>query len=501
MVLPSELFGSSRPIHNDTPSVGSNSNIDTSTLNQEKVDLFWRMERTHETMYITGKAGAGKSYLLEFFVKHTRKNVAVVAPTGVAALNVGGQTIHSFFGLDINVQNLDEIRRKGVFGKRKVILEKLDTLVIDEASMARVDLIDAIDLKLQLANGNTLPFGGKQVILFGDLYQLPPVVEAQVDRYLVDKYGSVFFFAAPVFRRTTFNFYELKTVFRQNDVAFVGILNDIRTGNVTSNELAALNSRCGLLENRSVHDRFVTLTPRNETAARINQQMLDQISRPEYTYNATISGDFSKNAFPTEATLKLKVGAQVMVLVNDTLDDFQEKGNKGRRWVNGTLGVISELGKDYIKVMINKVEHSIDQHEWARCEYEYDATKKKLISRPIATFKQFPVRLAWALTIHKAQGQTYQSVAVDLEGGAFAAGQTYVALSRCVSLENLYLTHPIRREDIIINQEVASFMGKHEDYDSGEPRVFDANIDGDLLDDAQSGTDDDNDFDLSNIPF
>lgn len=505
MVLPSELFGrfsNSQPIRDNVSSTNSNNSIDTSSLNQEKIDLFWRMERTRETMYITGKAGAGKSYLLEFFVKHTRKNVAVVAPTGVAALNVGGQTIHSFFGLGLGVQDLNEIRKKGVFGKRKVLLEKLDTLIIDEASMVRVDLLDAIDLKLQLANGNNLPFGGKQVILFGDLYQLPPVIDdAQISRYLEDKYGSVFFFAAPAFHKTLLNFYELKTVFRQNDVAFVGILNDIRTGNVTSNELDALNSRYGLLESRSVHERFVTLTPRNETASRINQNRLDQISRPEYSYNATISGDFKKSSFPTEPILKLKVGAQVMMLINDNVDDYQERGNKGRRWVNGTLGVISELGDNYIKVMINKVEHSIDKHEWTRNEYEYDAIKKKLISRPVATFKQFPVRLAWALTIHKAQGQTYQSVAVDLEGGAFAAGQTYVALSRCVSLENLYLTHPVRREDIIINQEVASFMGKHEDYDSGEPRVFDANIDGDLLDDTQSGTDDDNDFDLSNYHF
>lgn len=470
MTLSPEFFGETKKTKLQHTSSGDN--IDTSELNQEKVDLFWRMERTDETMYITGKAGTGKSYLLEFFVKHSRKNVAVIAPTGVAALNVGGQTIHSFFGLDIDVQNLNEIKHKGVYGKRKVILEKLDTLVIDEASMVRVDLIDAIDLKLQLANSNNLPFGGKQVILFGDLYQLPPVVEAQVDRYLEDNYGSKFFFAAPAFRRTLLSFYELKTVFRQSDAAFVGILNDIRTGKATSNELAALNTRCGLLESRSAHNRFVTLTPRNDTAAHINQQMLDKISRPEYTYNATISGKFNKGTFPTEVALKLKVGTQVMMLVNDNLDDFQERGNKGRRWVNGTLGIISELGKDYIKVMINRVEHSIEQHEWTRNEYEYDAVKKKLISHPVATFKQFPVRLAWALTIHKAQGQTYQSVAVDLEGGAFAAGQTYVALSRCVSLENLYLTHPIKSGDIIVDPEVANFMSKHEDFDSSEPRVY-----------------------------
>lgn len=497
MANPSELFNRDFSTTNDTPKV------DTSSLNQEKIDLFWKMERTKENMYITGKAGAGKSFLLDFFVKNSRKSIAVVAPTGVAALNVGGQTIHSFFGLDIDVQNLDTIRRKGVYGKKKILLQKIDTLVIDEASMVRVDLLDAIDLKLQLANDNNLPFGGKQVILFGDLYQLPPVVEAQVDRYLEDKYGSVFFFATPVFRRTLLHFYELKTVFRQSDVAFVGILNDIRTGHVTENELATLNSRCGMLENRSVHDRFVTLTPRNETASRINQQMLDQINRQEYTYLAEIHGEFRKGAYPTEPTLHLKVGAQVMMLVNDNLDNFQDEGNRGRRWVNGTLGVISELGDNYIKVMINKVEHSIDRHEWTRNEYEYDAATKKLVAKPVATFKQFPVRLAWALTIHKAQGQTYQSVAVDLEGGAFAAGQTYVALSRCVSLENLYLKHPVRREDIIINQEVANYMGDNEDFDSREPKVYDASIDGDLTSESEAddSNDDDGNDDDEYIPF
>lgn len=209
MTNPSELFGKSfgqSPISPAVKVVSSDDSIDTSELNEEKVNLFWKMEHTRENMYITGKAGAGKSYLLEFFVKHTRKITAVVAPTGVAALNVGGQTIHSFFGLDFNVQNLEEIRKKGVYGKRKILLQKLDTLVIDETSMVRVDLLDAIDLKLQLANGNSLPFGGKQIILFGDLYQLPPVKEAQVDRYLEDKYGSAFFFATPAFRRTALHF-------------------------------------------------------------------------------------------------------------------------------------------------------------------------------------------------------------------------------------------------------------------------------------------------------
>lgn len=451
----------------DGPAVTSTvKTVDTSSLNAEKVQLFNKMENTDETMYITGRAGSGKSYLLDFFVRNSRKNVAVVAPTGVAALNVGGQTIHSFFALDLVVQDIAEIRKKGVFGKRKTILQNLDTLVIDEASMVRVDILDAIDTKMRIANENNLPFGGKQVILFGDLYQLPPVVEPQISRYLEDKYGSIFFFKAPVFNRTLLKMYELKEIFRQkNDPAFMGILNDIRIGQITDNELSSLNTRC-VPHQRTITNNFLTLAPRNETVDRINRSMLSQIHQPEYTYTASITGDFKQGAYPTEYELKLKVGAQVIMLKNDALDDeqtFNDYGNTGRRWVNGTLGIISELGPNTIKVMINGVEHSIDRASWDKKEYAYNAETKKLTSQVVASFVQFPIRLAWALTIHKAQGQTYQSVEVDLEGGAFDSGQTYVALSRCVSLQNLYLAHPISREDIIVNQEVVNFMKTKQD--------------------------------------
>ena len=480
--------------YNNIPSGSSNdAKVDTSSLNEEKVKLFYRMNNTNETMYITGKAGSGKSFLLNFFVENTRKKVAVVAPTGIAALNVNGQTIHSFFGFPpADVQDLEKIKKEGVFGKRRQLLRELDTIVIDEASMVCVDLLNAIDLKLRLANGVSAPFGGKQVILFGDLYQLPPVVRPQVNRYLTDKYGSIFFFAAAAFRRIPLNFYELKTVFRQSDVSFVAILNDIRVGKMTQNELEALNSRYGVLDSRAIHNRFITLTPRNDTVARINQERLDQISRPEYTYTAVKTGDFKKNAYPTEFELKLKVGAQVMMLVNDNTDDAEIGHNVGRRWVNGTLGVISELTEDSVKVMINKVEHTLDKHTWEKLEYRYDAETKKLVAKTVGTFTQYPIKLAWAMTIHKAQGQTYKSVAIDLGDGVFAAGQTYVALSRCISLSNLYLVTPIRREDVIVNQEVLRFMRQHEDYVGEQARVYDARIDGDLGVDIGYSEDDSN---------
>ena len=476
--------------------------IDTSSLNQEKVDLFWKMEDSNDNMYITGKAGSGKSFLLQFFKDHTKKDAAFLAPTGVAALNIGGQTIHSFFSLSFDIQDPNQIRHEEIGERKRELLREVETIVIDEVSMVRVDILDAIDAKLKNANDNDLPFGGKQIILFGDLFQLPPVAEAQVDRYLNDKYGSVFFFAAPAYKQSFFKEYELKTVFRQSDRAFVGILNDVRIGHITDNELEALNSRCGLVEKFSVHNRFVVITPTNDMAKQYNDYKLAKIDRQERTYEAILSGDFSERAqFPTDKELKLKVGAQVMMLVNDNADNKHGK-NIGRRWVNGTIGIISELGYDYIKVMINGVEHSIDKHTWEKQRYEYDADEKKLTYKVVSKFTQFPVKLAYALTIHKAQGQTYKSVAIDLGNGAFAPGQTYVALSRCVSLDNLYLLSEITRKDIFANQEVLNFMSKTKDLEKEKTvRVYNPEVDGTIDDEnlnylrsMQTATGEDLDF-------
>lgn len=435
-------------------------------LSPEKIVLYDKMRNTNEIMFITGKAGSGKTYLLDYFIKRTTRNVAVVAPTGIAALNAGGQTIHSFFGLDIHVQDMQKIRKQGINYKKKEILRNLDILIIDEASMVRTDIMDAIDTKLQIATGSNAPFGGKRVILFGDLYQLPPVVESQVDRYLNDKYGGIFFFNAPVFRRVNLHTYELQEVFRQkDDRAFIGILNDVRENKITNNCLDALNARC-FSHKYDPDNPYLTLAPRNETVSRINQERLNEISGQEYVYKAKIDGEFNKGSFPTEYELRLKEGAQIIMLKNDTLNDEQPGGNVGRRWVNGTLGIVSELGPNTVKVMINGVEHALDRVSWEKKEYSYDAKTKKLEARTIATFTQFPIRLAWALTIHKSQGQTYKYVNLDLEGGAFDSGQTYVALSRCVSLNNLYLERPITMADFIVNQEVVRFMGdKQEQFE------------------------------------
>ena len=413
------------------------------------------MEDESENLYITGKAGTGKSFLLEFFVNNTNKKAVVIAPTGVAALNVGGQTIHSFFQLDFEVQDPSNEEQMKIGYNRAAIFRAIDTIVIDEVSMVSVDIMIAISKKMQIANKNTLPFGGKQVIMFGDLYQLPPVItNRQVRGYLEDVYGSYFFFAAPEFRERALAIYELNHVYRQKEEKFISILNKVRVGNIDEDELELLNSQV----EEVVDGEFITLTTTNAIAGFINNKKLANIKNKEHTYKAKITGNITQSSFPTEIELKLKVGAQVMMIVNDTVDPSSLNTRKKRRWVNGTLGIVTYLSDDVIKVAINGVEHSIDKYTWEKIVYDYVSTEKKLISDTVAKFKQFPIKLAWAITIHKAQGQTYKSISIDVGNGAFENGQIYVALSRCVDLKGLNLRRPLTRKDIKVSQEILNFM-------------------------------------------
>lgn len=472
--------------------------LTSSGLNKEKLDLYQRMENSHDNLFITGKAGCGKSYLLNYFVNNTSKKVVVVAPTGIAALNVGGQTIHSFFQLGWDdYLDPEDIKREGVSGKQRMLMRELDVLIIDEVSMVSSNLMDIMDLKMRMANNNNQAFGGKQVLFFGDLYQLPPVIgDKEAERCIIDKYGSKLFFKAPAFRHTTLHRCILNTVFRQTDKEFVRILNDIRVGKITGNDLSILNSRCGALENLGSHTKYVTITPRRDRAAQINQENLDKIPMKEYVYYANIEGVFGEKRFPTDKELKLKVGAQVMMLVNDTPDS----GGR-RRWANGTIGVVSELTPSSVKVMINKVEYSIDRYAWNKKVYDYDPDSGELTKRTVASFKQYPICLAYALTIHKAQGQTYQSVAVDVGSGAFDTGQTYVALSRCVSLDSLYLITPIQERDIKVDQEVLNYMGDSDAYGDSSIDVYRPGQKN-SFDYDDEGNDVDEDFeDLEDLPF
>jgi hypothetical protein len=414
-------------------------------LDAEQRYVYERMENTDDIMFVTGKAGTGKSFLLKYFKEHTKKKVAVVAPTGAAAINVGGQTIHSFFQLAPKVQIPHEI--EPITSTRLLhLLKCVEVIVIDEVSMVRVDLMDMIDTKLRLANNNDRPFGGKQVIMFGDPYQLPPVVDDDGIRdYLMNTYKSAFFFSAPVFKEHPLMVYELSKVFRQGeDKDFINVLNKVRDGNVDADDIAALNEKCVRKPENEL--LYLTLVPTNAAANWINNDKLKKISSREFLYKAEITGKITEAEYPTEVDLRLKVGALVVMLEN--------KGS----WVNGTLALVSYLDSNYLRVTINGAEHTVDKKVWEKRKYSYDRQTKSLTSEVIATFKQYPVKLAWALTIHKAQGQTYKTVAIDMGGGAFESGQAYVALSRCVSMETLYLLRPIRYEDIKVSADVVEFM-------------------------------------------
>ncbi len=423
------------------------------TLSDEQQKIFDIIENTKETLYVTGKAGTGKSVLLEYFVKNTSKSAAVVAPTGVAALNVGGQTIHSFFKLPPDVIDPTQVQ---VDYKTRELLRHVDVIVIDEVSMVRVDLMAAIDAKLQIANRNKLPFGGVQVVMFGDLYQLPPVVtDGELQRYFAHTYGGAYFFNAPVFKALDLKIYELTNIFRQKDPHFRELLNAVRNRTNLAEALAEFNERV----NVPIPDSgFITLAGHNAAVSAINHAKLEELSGVERTYEAEISGDITASSYPTEKLLKLKVGAQVMMLKNDQ--------KKPARWVNGTLGVITQLTANVVRVNIDGVEHTVNKETWEKVRYFYDPEDQRLEKEVVSSFTQLPMRLAWAITIHKSQGQTYESVAIDLSDGAFAHGQAYVALSRCKSLEGLYLHARIREQDIIIDQEVIEFMSKAQVVDN-----------------------------------
>lgn len=431
--------------------------IDDIKLGDEQRRVYNLMDNSNENLFITGKAGTGKSVLLQYFVKHTTKQVAVVAPTGVAALNVGGQTIHSFFSMGLDIQDPDDRSQVVDMGyKRKEILNGIQTLVIDEISMVSADIMDMIDAKLKYARDNDEPFGGCQIIVFGDLYQLPPVVPSgQAARYMEDRYTTVYYFGADEIRNNPFKIIELQHVFRQKDQTFIDILNKIRLGQTSKGLLDDINSCCVVPPE---DEQYITLTGDNATANTINQEKLLALHTKEYVYDGSVVGDIKQSNMPTDLHLRLKVGAHVMMIKNDRTDNSSDDKRQKARWVNGTLGIISQLTPSGIKVEINGVSHWVDKEKWEKYQYRYNAEEKKLEKDVVATFTQYPIKLAYAITIHKSQGQTYDAVKVDLSKGAFAAGQTYVALSRCRSMESLYLTKELKQEDIKVSQEVIDYM-------------------------------------------
>jgi ATP-dependent exoDNAse (exonuclease V) alpha subunit len=416
------------------------------TLSAEQKFLLKVMEETRNHLFITGRAGAGKSVLLRHFRENTHKKVVIAAPTGIAALNVRGQTIHSLFRI------APQLHRKGKLSPNSrvcTLLKRIDTLVIDEISMVRADLLDAVDERLREAFHNDLPFGGVQVIMFGDVYQLPPVVDEGLMPYFEAVHNGYFFFNAHVWREAEFKIYELTQVFRQKDPIFKDILNAVRDGTVVDSQIEQLNARHSV----SIPDEgTVTLAPTNALVTTINQQRLDQLPGEVHKYQATVTGEMKKSVFPTEENLQFKKSAQIVLLKND----------KDGRWVNGTVGKIEGLFDDHIDVRVGGIVYTLERETWEEIVYEYDHETQKVESRVASSFTQYPVRLAWALTIHKSQGQTYESVNLDLTTATFAPGQLYVALSRCTSLEGLYLKMPVKRAHIIVEPKVTAFMLKRE---------------------------------------
>jgi ATP-dependent DNA helicase PIF1 len=419
----------------------------TPDLSPEQAAVFAAIENSRDHIFVTGRAGTGKSTLLEYLSWHTSKQLVVCAPTGVAALNVGGQTIHSLFRLPIGVIADHDIDQTAELRK---LLNTIDTVVIDEVSMVNADLLDAMDRSLRQARQKPHEaFGGVQVVMFGDPYQLAPVPGDPEERaYFADRYTSMWFFDARVWDEADLVIYELGTIHRQHELEFKQLLTAVRHGVVTP-EMGQRINQVG--QRPPPEEGAITLATTNATVTRINGSALAKLPGRALTAVAEVNGEFGGRAFPADERLELKVGAQVMFLRNDTGGDA--------RWVNGTIGEVVKIA-DTVTVEVDGETHEVLPSTWERYRYSYSAATKTLKKDVVAEFIQFPLRLAWAVTIHKSQGKSYDAAIIDLGPRSFAPGQTYVALSRITALEGLYLTRPLRPSDVIVDDAVRRFMEK-----------------------------------------
>ncbi len=435
-------------------------------LSVEQQNLFDYIEQSENNIFITGRAGTGKSTLLSYLVENTKKNVAVCAPTGVAALNVGGVTIHSLFGFPFGILADQDLARH--MNKRtREVLATLDVLIIDEVSMVNADLMDAISRAMGIARGRRkLPFGGAQVVMFGDPYQLSPVPGNNEERnYMSENYQSIWFFDAKVWREDSLERFELGEIFRQSDEDFKTILNAIRVGEVEQHMLDTLNAAGNRFPS---HEEIIRLATINASVDKTNKERMNKLTTKPKTFEAIYSAS-DESAFgrtlPAEPLLELKVGAQVMFIKND--DGKRTSDGLVRRWVNGTIGKVVDMpSSGGVVVEVDGERLDVGKATWEKVRYEIDEefdeetgrVKEVLVTIPLAEYQQIPLRLAWSVTIHKSQGQTYDEAVIDLGRGAFSPGQTYVALSRIRSLEGLYLTRAIRQQDVMVDKDVIRFM-------------------------------------------
>lgn len=422
------------------------------TPRQLSDDFNYALERMEAgaNLFITGRAGTGKSTLLQIFRRTTDRNVVVLAPTGVAALNVGGQTIHSLFGFPPRLIQARDIRPNRRY---KRLFANLEILIIDEISMVRADVMEAIDLALKLNRNSHEPFGGVQLVMFGDLFQLPPVVSsAQERQYFSYRYATPYFFSADCLDTIDLEMVELREVYRQDSRYFLRLLEAIRNATVDQGDLDALNERHLADFTPDPATPYLTLAARNATVMAINQRELAGNPHPEICYLAQVKGNFPEKLFPVPAALKLKVGAQVMTVRNDN----------EKRYVNGTIGTVVECKEAAVVIRVTEGGKprtiEVGPEEWDIIRYKADTEDlAKIGTETLGTFKQLPVRLAWAVTIHKSQGKTFDRIIVDLGRGAFEHGQTYVALSRCRTLEGIVLRNPLTPRDVMVDPEVVSF--------------------------------------------
>ena len=409
------------------------------------------MKENKKSLFITGKAGTGKSTLLEYFRSHTDKKPVLLAPTGVSALNIKGQTIHSFFKFYVDITPEKILKKKSV--KNAATYKKLTALIIDEVSMVRADLLDCVDVFLRRFGPKAgRPFGGVQMIFVGDLCQLPPVVTSAERAIFSSHYKTPFFFSAKVFENFDVETIELEKIYRQKDQKFIDLLNRIRNNSVKSGDMDCLNSRYKPSFQPEKGDFYITLTSRNRAADHINEERLKTLKSRTYSSNAFIEGEFGKEYFPTSRDLQFKIGAQIMLLNND----------QKKRWVNGSIGVITAVSGDqeYVRVRLYPEDKTVSvyQHTWEIYRFSFSEKKQAVVSERAGAFVQFPFRLAWAVTIHKSQGKTFDRVIIDTSQGMFVGGQAYVALSRCTSFEGIVLKVPFKRHHIQIDRRVFDFL-------------------------------------------
>ena len=421
------------------------------------------LTKTSSSVFLTGKAGTGKSTFLKYIAGVTKKRHVILAPTGIAAVNVGGQTIHSFFKIPLKPLLPDDpefaiykLRKRLKYNNQHIkLIKSLDLIIIDEISMVRADVIDFIDKILRVYTGNMrLPFGGKQLLLVGDIFQLEPVVTGNDKDVLSNTYSSFYFFNAKVFKEIALVPIELTKVYRQNESRFIELLNNIRMGRPTQEDILLLNTRINPESadpQNSGKDFTMTIATRRDMVDQINESHLRELRTPEVTFEGQLLDDFPSNALPTDLNLKLKAGAQVVFIKNDP----------DKRWVNGTLAVVDVCQPDNLTVRTEDgVVHKLEPEAWNHVKYTFNEQERTVEETILGSFIQYPLKLAWALTIHKSQGLTFNRVIIDLGRGAFSGGQTYVALSRCRSLSGITLRTPVSPRDIYVHPKILEFASQ-----------------------------------------